>query len=125
VDKKIPTWFLQQFGDDTFITMTKMEGHKMDKHIKKLQDQTEHKEIVKYTQHVLEAIDILVDEHRRIVSLNSLAGIKPNGDKEHTFYRSMHDVKRILIVELEKTIEDFKHIGDKHYVSNYPDGVKQ
>lgn len=117
--------FLQQLGEDTFITKKQMEGHEMDIQIKRLQEQTEHKEIVKYTQHVLEAIDQLVDEHRRIVSSNSLAGIKPNGDKEHTFYRSMHDVKRILIVELEKTIEDFKHIGDKHYVSNYPDGVKQ
>ncbi|WP_040203387.1 hypothetical protein [Neobacillus jeddahensis] len=97
----------------------------MDKQIKELQEQTEHKEIVKYTQHVLEAIDKLVNEHRRIVSSNSLAGIKPNGKKEHTFYRSMHDVKRILIVELEKTLEDFKHLGDKHYVRNYPDGVKQ
>jgi hypothetical protein len=66
-----------------------MEGHEMDIQIKRLQEQTEHKEIVKYTHHVLEAIDQLVDEHRRIVSSNSLAGIKPNGDKEHTFYRSM------------------------------------
>jgi hypothetical protein len=97
----------------------------VEQHMKALQDQTEYKEIVKYTQHVLEAIDILVDEHRRIVSSNSLAGIKPNGEKEHTFYRTMHDVKRILIVELEKTIEDFKHLGDKHYDRNYPDGVKE
>ncbi|MBO0962302.1 hypothetical protein J1P26_21605 [Neobacillus sp. MM2021_6] len=97
----------------------------MEKQIKQLQEQTEHKEIVKYTQHVLEAIDRLVDEHRRIVSSNSLAGIKPNGNKEHTFYRSMREVKRILFVELEKTIEDFNHIGDKHYVRNYPDGVNK
>jgi len=96
----------------------------VEQQIKELQEQTEHKEIVKYTQHVLEAIDILVDEHRRIVSSNSLAGIKPNGEREHTFYRSMRDVKRSLIVELEKTIEDFKNLGDKHYVRNYPDGVK-
>lgn len=97
----------------------------MEKQIQELSEQTEQKEIVKYTQHVLEAIDKLTDEHRRIVSSNSLAGIKPNGEREHSFYRSMRDVKRILITELEKTIEDFKHLGDKHYVRNYPDGVKE
>jgi hypothetical protein len=102
-----------------------MRWYKVDKLIRELQEQTEHKEIVKYTQHVLEAIDTLVHEHRRIVSSNSLHGIKPNGEREHTFYRSMRDVKRILIEELEKTIEDFKHLGDKHYVRNYPDGVKE
>ncbi|PLS08374.1 hypothetical protein [Neobacillus cucumis] len=99
----------------------------MDKQIKELQDQlkTEHKEIAKYTQHVVEAIDKLVDEHRRIVASNSLAGINPDGEKEYTFYTSMSEVKRVLIVELQKTVEDFKHLGDKHYVKNYPDGVKK
>lgn len=100
-----------------------MGWHEVDIQIKELQEQTEHKEIVKYMQHVLEAIDQLTDEHRRIVSSNSLAGIKPNGNQEHAFYKSMRDVKRILMVELEKTIEDFQHLGDKHYARNYPDGV--
>lgn len=102
-----------------------MGWHEVDKQIKELQEQTEHKEIVKYTQHVLEAIDKLADEHRRIVSLNSLAGIKPSGERENSFYTSLRDVKRILIIELEKTIEDFKHLGDKHYDRNYTDGVKE
>ena len=97
----------------------------MDEQIKKLQEQTEHKEIVKYTKHVLEAIDKLADEHRRIISSNSLAGIKPSGERENSFYNSLREVKRILIIELEKTIEDFNHLGDKHYVRNYPDGVKE
>lgn len=92
--------------------------------MKELQEQTEHKEIVIYTQHVIEAIDKLVDEHRRIISSNSLAGIKPNGSQEHTFYKSMREVKRVLLVELEKTIEDFNHLGDKYYTRNYPNGVK-
>lgn len=102
-----------------------MRWYEVDNLIKELQEQTEHKEIVKYTHHVLEAIDKLIHEHRRIVSSNSLAGIKLNGDRENAFHESMRDVKRILITELEKTIEDFKHLGDKHYVRNYPDGVKE
>lgn len=99
----------------------------MDKHIAALQDQLEqeHKDIAKYTQHVLEAIARLIDEHRRVVASNSIAGIKPDGEQEHTFYESMNEVKRILVNELQKTVNDFKHLGDKHYVKNYPDGVKE
>ncbi|GHI00665.1 hypothetical protein [Neobacillus kokaensis] len=97
----------------------------MEDQLKNLQDQlkTEHKDIAKYTQHVMDAIDKLADEHRRITASNSLAGISPNGKQEHVFYESMNNIKSILILELQKTIEDFKHLGDKHYVKNYPDGV--
>lgn len=99
----------------------------MDKHISELQEQLaqEHKDIAKYTQHVLEAINQLVEEHRRIVASNALTGINPDGEQEHTFYTSMNEVKRILIEELQKTVEDFKHLGDKHYIKNYLDGVKE
>ncbi|PKG22634.1 hypothetical protein [Niallia nealsonii] len=99
----------------------------MDKHIKELQDQLklEHKDVAKYTQHVLEALDKLIHEHRRIVASNAVAGIKPDGCKEHTFYRTMNEVKFTLTNELRKTVNDFKHLGDKHYVKNYPDGVKK
>jgi hypothetical protein len=46
----------------------------MDKQIKELQDQIkpEHMDIAKYTQHVLEAIDRLIDELPSIVASNAL-----------------------------------------------------
>lgn len=99
----------------------------MDKHIQELQDQlkAEHKNVAKYTQHVLEALDKLIEEHRRIVSSNALAGIKHEGCEEYAFYKTMHDVKYTLINELRKTVNDFNHLGDKYYEKNYPDGVKK
>ena len=102
-------------------------GLTMDKQIKELQDQLryEHKDVAKYTQHVLEALDKLVNEHRRIVSSDAFAGIKPEGCEEYTFYRTVNEVKFTLMDELRKTVNDFKHLGDKYYVKNYPEGVKE
>lgn len=99
----------------------------MEKKIRELQEQLkpEQKDIAKYTQHVIEAIDQLIDEHRRLVASNALAGIKPDGEEEHTFYENMSKVKYILLHELEKTVNDFKHLGDKYYKKNYNDGVKE
>jgi len=99
----------------------------LDKQIKELQDQlkVEHKDVAKYTHHALEAIDKLISEHRRLISSDALAGIKPDGCQEHTFYRTMNSVKQTLINELRKTVDDFNHLGDKFHVKNYPDGVKE
>jgi len=102
-------------------------GFRMDKHIQELQDQlrAEHKNVAKYTQHVLEALNKLTEEHRRIVSSNALAGVKPDGCEEHAFYKTINDVKFTLVNELRKTVDDFNHLGDKHHTQNYPDGVKK
>lgn len=99
----------------------------MDKHIKDLQDKlkADHKDIAKYTQHAIKAIDQLVDQHRRIVASNALAGIKPVGERENAFHNTMKNVQGILVDELEKTVSDLNHLGDKYYEPNYPDGVTE
>lgn len=85
----------------------------------------EHKDIVKYVKHVFEALDRKADEHRKLAALNALAGIKINGHEEKIFYDSITDTKRLLLDVLEKTIEDFEHLGDKSWDKFYEDGVKE
>ncbi|KAB7672855.1 hypothetical protein [Bacillus sp. B1-b2] len=99
----------------------------MDKQIKELQDQLrkEHKDVAKYTQHVLDALDNLINEHRKVVASDAMAGIRPDGCEEHAFYTTMNDVKFTIMSELRKTVDDFMHLGDKYHTKHYPDGVKE
>jgi hypothetical protein len=52
-----------------------------------------------------------------------LAGIKPNGEAEATFYATIQDMKEHLLSTLEWTIEDLQHKGDKNYTKHFKDGV--
>lgn len=99
----------------------------MDKKLEQLQKRvpTQHKDLAKYTQHVFEAIDKVVDEHRRLVAIDALAGIKPDGEKEHDFYEHMNSLKKIMLAELEKTVQDIEHLGDKTWDKNFKDGIKE
>lgn len=96
--------------------------------IKKLQELREriskdHLDLVKYVEHVINALDNVVDVHRREVAVNALAGIKPDGEREKDYYEHVQVFKKILLSELEKTIEDMEHQGDKEWDKHYKDGV--
>lgn len=95
------------------------------KKIEELQSRVpaQHKDIAKYTQHAIEAIDKMVEEHVKLVSSQAVAGIKPNGVEEKVFYEQANLFKKILLIELEKTVQDLEHKGDKHWDKNFKDGV--
>ncbi|MFQ3545925.1 hypothetical protein Q7A53_17735 [Halobacillus rhizosphaerae] len=97
----------------------------MQARLKELQDRVpeRHKDLAKYTEHVFAAVDKLVEEHRRVTAINAAAGIKPDGEEERNFYRHMKQLKQVMLVELEKTVEDIEHKGYKNWEKNYDDGV--
>jgi hypothetical protein len=97
----------------------------MDKSLIELKERIpdQHKDLVKYTEHIFGAIDQYVEEHRRLVALEAIAGIKPSGIMEKGFYEQMLEFKKILIKELSKTVEDIEHKGDKNWNKNYKDGI--
>ena len=99
----------------------------MIKKIQELQNRVsdEHKELAKLTQHIFEAIDRCAEEHRRLVAIDALAGIKPDRVEEAVFQEQLVAFKHILLKELEKTVEDLEHKGDKHWKKNYKDGVEK
>lgn len=97
----------------------------MNKKIKDLYDSLpgEHKELAKLAEHVCEALRKLEEEHRRIVALDAIAGIKPDKQEEIVFRETIKAVQTVLIDELEKTAKDLEHRGDKNWVKNYKDGI--
>lgn len=100
---------------------------KMNKRVKELQERVakEHKDLAKYVQHTFEALDKFVEEHRNLVAQNAIAGVKPNGQEERTFYEQINETKRILLQVLEQTTQDLEHQGDKHWNKHFRDGVDE
>ena len=82
-----------------------------------------HRELVKYVEHALNALERVEEEHRTLVAANALAGIRPNGEEEKHFHEHMHMVKEMMVSVLEKTEEDIEHVGDKNWSNHFRDGV--
>ncbi len=82
-----------------------------------------HRELVKYVEHALDALDKVEEEHRALVAANALAGIRPNGEEEKHFHEHMQMVKEMMVSVLEKTEEDIEHVGDKNWSRNFRDGI--
>jgi len=83
----------------------------------------EHRELAKYVEHALVALEKVEDEHRVLVAANALAGIRPNGEEEKHFHEHMNMVKEMMLSVLERTEEDIEHKGDKNWKRNFSDGV--
>ncbi|MFF2483929.1 hypothetical protein [Paenibacillus sp. NPDC058071] len=83
-----------------------------------------HKDLFLQTTHTLAAINDLADEHRRFQSMQAISGVKIIGSEEAVFYDTLTQIKETIIATLEKTIDDLEHKGDKHYKSNFKEGVE-
>ncbi|MFM9280635.1 hypothetical protein [Paenibacillus jiagnxiensis] len=84
----------------------------------------EHQSISHYVEHALESIDQFVEQHRLFVASQALYGEKINGQEEALFRETINDIKKQLVLTLEKTVEDFMHKGDKHWNNHFKDGVE-
>jgi hypothetical protein len=80
-------------------------------------------EIALYAKHVIGSLGEFEDHHRKFVAAQAIAGIRPNGEAEATFYNTIQDMKAHLLSTLEWTIKDLQHKGDKHYIKHFTDGV--
>ena len=85
----------------------------------------EHQDIVKFVQHVFDALDQNANKHRMMAASNALAGVKIKGDEEKTYYDSITEFKKLMLDVLEQTTEDFEHLGDKRWEKIFKDGVKE
>lgn len=83
----------------------------------------EHKELAKFVEHSLQAIDHFIEEHNQVVYIENMYGHKPSKEEEQMFNRTARDIKALLIAELEKTVQDFEHRGDKNWSKHYKDGI--
>lgn len=83
----------------------------------------EGKSLAKLAEHYEMAITALEEQNRRTVAIDALAGIKPNLEEQAMFKETLYNIKRIIITELEKTVADIKHQGDKNWTKYYKDGV--
>ncbi|WP_169090579.1 hypothetical protein [Paenibacillus sp. PL91] len=99
----------------------------MNSRMKQLEDRLSdqhHKDLFLQTQHTLQAIDDLADQHRRFQSIQAISGVKIVGSEEALFYDTLNDVKELIVATLEKTLSDLEHKGDKNYDKNFKDGVE-
>jgi hypothetical protein len=99
----------------------------MNSRMKQLEDRLSnqhHKDLFLQTQHTLQAIDDLADQHRRFQSIQAISGVKIVGSEEAVFYDTLTDVKELIVVTLEKTLNDLEHKGDKNYDKNFKDGIE-
>ncbi|CAI8836688.1 MULTISPECIES: hypothetical protein [Priestia] len=98
----------------------------MDKRIETLKEKLpdNHKEVAVLTSHIFDALDKLTTEHRKYVDISAAAKIKPNPDEERAFFDTIYQVKTLIMSELEKTVEDIEHKGDKNWHKNYKDGIE-
>lgn len=99
----------------------------MNKRLLEIQNRVtkDHKDMVKFVSHVFEEYDKKMDEHRRLIASNALAGIKTSGIEEKVFYDTIYETKRWMLDVLERTIQDFEHCGDKYWLKNFRDGVEE
>jgi hypothetical protein len=85
---------------------------------------SKNKDIALYAKHIIRALEQFEEHHRRFVAAQAIAGIKPNGEAEATFYNTVKDMREQIYGTLVWTIEDLKHKGDKYYTKHFDDGVE-
>lgn len=85
---------------------------------------SEHKELAKFTQHVIDGLKNMEEERKRINAMNAAHHVKIDLEEEEHFQRDLTLFKRLLLVELLKTAEDMENLGKKGYQKHYKDGVK-
>lgn len=83
----------------------------------------EHQDIAHYVQHVFQVLEKVENDHRKLTAAYALNGSKISGPEEKIFYDTIGQLRLYLIETLERTVEDFAHKGDKHWVKNFSDGV--
>ncbi|MEM4992169.1 hypothetical protein WKH56_06475 [Priestia sp. SB1] len=79
--------------------------------------------LAKLAEHYEAAITALEEQNRRTIAIDALSGIKPNLEEQAMFKETLYNIKRIIISELEKTVADIEHQGDKNWTKYYKDGV--
>ncbi|WP_088044324.1 hypothetical protein [Bacillus sp. EAC] len=84
----------------------------------------QHKDLFLQTKHTLDAIDELIEKHRKLVSMQATAGVSPVGIVEKVFHETLLQVKKEIIHTLEITLDDLEHRGDKNHKKHFPDGVE-
>lgn len=82
-----------------------------------------HKDIVKYVKHVFDELDYRAKKFRDENAINAANNVKPDLEKEKEFNSNIYNMKKLLIDVLERTTEDFEHVGDKNWIKNFKDGV--
>jgi hypothetical protein len=82
------------------------------------------REIALYAKHVIEALEQFEECHRKIVAMQAIAGVKPEGAQEKVFYETLSEAKHCMLEMLQLTIDDLKHKGDKHHEKHFIDGVE-
>ncbi|GGJ04396.1 hypothetical protein [Paenibacillus hunanensis] len=80
--------------------------------------------ISRYVEHALQSIDELVEKHRQYNATMAIYGDKINGNEERVYRDTVSEIKAQLLETLERTVEDFMHVGDKNWTKNYKDGIK-
>jgi glutamyl-tRNA reductase len=84
----------------------------------------QYKPLAKLTGHYFAEIDKKIERHRKEVAMNAVAGIKPDLVEEKAYQDTVRVLKNVMIHELEKTLEEIEHAGDKHWIHHYNDGIK-
>jgi hypothetical protein len=82
-----------------------------------------YQDVAHYLEHVLDALERLHEEHMRLTGAYALQGYKVSGENERVFNETISLVKQQLVDTFEKTVEDIRHKGDKHWEKNFNDGV--
>lgn len=83
-----------------------------------------HRDLFLQLKHTIEALDVLIDQHRRFTSMQAISGVKIVGEEEVLFYQTINEVKEQIITTVEKTLKDLQHKGDKNYLKHFKDGVE-
>jgi len=81
------------------------------------------KDIALFVDHLFTALESQEERHRAVTAANAVAGVKPDLTEQSTHQEDVMEFKRLIIRELEKTVLDFEHLGDKHWKKLYKDGV--
>jgi hypothetical protein len=82
------------------------------------------RDIALYAKHLNEALTLFEEHHRKFVAAQSLAGIRPEGEQEASFYQTIQDMREQILQTLQLTVDDLKHKGDKHHDRHFRDGVE-
>lgn len=83
-----------------------------------------HQDVAHYVEHVMGALDMVEEKHRKLMAAQALSGTKIHGDEERIFYDTIIELKQQMVNTLEKTVQDFEHKGDKTWKTNFGDGVE-
>lgn len=83
-----------------------------------------HKDLYLQTQHTIQAIDSLAEQHQLLSAAHAINGYKIIGSEEVLFYDTLSQAKEQILLTLEKSLDDLEHKGDKYYDKNFADGVE-